>query len=171
VGLPSSGKSMLFEALTGVRASGEVGMAAIPHAQQTPNRAGAEDHAGSDSVASEVAGLQPFDLAARPHARRAASKEHGLAGARSPTIPTSSALRGVWRDLLLQRRPAHDAATTDRAFALPEDRRNVGIREVEDKLQRQHCCCSGDRLSISCIIDWRPIDCIASESADGSSEP
>jgi ribosome-binding ATPase YchF (GTP1/OBG family) len=30
VGLPSSGKSMLFEALTGVRASGEVGMAAIP---------------------------------------------------------------------------------------------------------------------------------------------
>ena len=30
VGLPSSGKSMLFEALTGGRASGEVGMAAIP---------------------------------------------------------------------------------------------------------------------------------------------
>jgi ribosome-binding ATPase YchF (GTP1/OBG family) len=30
VGLPSSGKSMLFEALTGVRATGEVGMAAIP---------------------------------------------------------------------------------------------------------------------------------------------
>jgi ribosome-binding ATPase YchF (GTP1/OBG family) len=30
VGLPSSGKSMLFEALTGTRASGEVGMAAIP---------------------------------------------------------------------------------------------------------------------------------------------
>jgi hypothetical protein len=30
VGLPSAGKSMLFEALTGARASGEVGMAAIP---------------------------------------------------------------------------------------------------------------------------------------------
>jgi len=30
VGLPSSGKSMLFEALTGARAHGEVGMAAIP---------------------------------------------------------------------------------------------------------------------------------------------
>jgi ribosome-binding ATPase YchF (GTP1/OBG family) len=30
VGLPSSGKSMLFEALTGTRAHGEVGMAAIP---------------------------------------------------------------------------------------------------------------------------------------------
>ena len=30
VGLPSSGKSMLFEALTGTRATGEVGMAAIP---------------------------------------------------------------------------------------------------------------------------------------------
>src|ERR671938_1376358 len=30
VGLQSSGKSMLFEALTGTRASGEVGMAAIP---------------------------------------------------------------------------------------------------------------------------------------------
>jgi GTP-binding protein YchF len=30
VGLPSSGKSMLFEALTGARASGEVAMAAIP---------------------------------------------------------------------------------------------------------------------------------------------
>ena len=30
VGLPSSGKSMLFEALTGTRASSEVGMAAIP---------------------------------------------------------------------------------------------------------------------------------------------
>jgi ribosome-binding ATPase len=30
VGLPSSGKSMLFEALTGARASGEVGMASIP---------------------------------------------------------------------------------------------------------------------------------------------
>ena len=33
VGLPSSGKSMLFEALTGARASGEVGMAAIPDAR------------------------------------------------------------------------------------------------------------------------------------------
>jgi hypothetical protein len=30
VGLPSSGKSMLFEALTGAKARGEVGMAAIP---------------------------------------------------------------------------------------------------------------------------------------------
>src|SRR4051794_4828591 len=30
VGLPSSGKSMLFEALTGTKAHGEVGMAAIP---------------------------------------------------------------------------------------------------------------------------------------------
>jgi ribosome-binding ATPase len=30
VGLPSSGKSMLFQALTGARAHGEVGMAAIP---------------------------------------------------------------------------------------------------------------------------------------------
>src|ERR1700755_1300767 len=30
VGLQSSGKSLLFEALTGTRASGEVGMAAIP---------------------------------------------------------------------------------------------------------------------------------------------
>jgi ribosome-binding ATPase len=30
VGLPSSGKSMLFHALTGARASGDVGMAAIP---------------------------------------------------------------------------------------------------------------------------------------------
>ena len=30
VGLPSSGKSMLFEALTGAQAHGEVGMAAIP---------------------------------------------------------------------------------------------------------------------------------------------
>jgi hypothetical protein len=30
VGLPSSGKSMLFEAVTGARASGDVGMAAIP---------------------------------------------------------------------------------------------------------------------------------------------
>jgi ribosome-binding ATPase YchF (GTP1/OBG family) len=33
VGLPSSGKSALFEALTGARASGEVGMAAIPDAR------------------------------------------------------------------------------------------------------------------------------------------
>ncbi|HVH51029.1 MAG TPA: GTPase, partial [Gaiellaceae bacterium] len=30
VGLPSSGKSMLFQALTGARAHGEVGMAGIP---------------------------------------------------------------------------------------------------------------------------------------------
>src|SRR3954468_11289938 len=30
VGLPSSGKSMLFQALTGSRATGDVGMAAIP---------------------------------------------------------------------------------------------------------------------------------------------
>src|SRR5437763_9170897 len=30
VGLPSSGKSMLFHALTGTRATGDVGMAAIP---------------------------------------------------------------------------------------------------------------------------------------------
>ena len=30
VGLPSSGKSMLFEALTGTKARDDVGMAAIP---------------------------------------------------------------------------------------------------------------------------------------------
>src|SRR5690242_8777982 len=33
VGLPSSGKSMLFAALTGARAHGDVGMAAIPDAR------------------------------------------------------------------------------------------------------------------------------------------
>jgi hypothetical protein len=33
VGLPSSGKSMLFEALTGAKAHGDVGMAAIPDAR------------------------------------------------------------------------------------------------------------------------------------------
>ena len=35
VGLPSSGKSTLFQALTGARASGEVGMAAIPDPRLT----------------------------------------------------------------------------------------------------------------------------------------
>src|SRR5919201_2774021 len=33
VGLPSSGKSLLFHALTGSRATGDVGMAAIPDAR------------------------------------------------------------------------------------------------------------------------------------------
>jgi ribosome-binding ATPase YchF (GTP1/OBG family) len=35
VGLPSSGKSTLFHALTGARATGEVGMAAIPDPRLT----------------------------------------------------------------------------------------------------------------------------------------
>src|SRR5256884_7720567 len=35
VGLPSSGKSTLFHALTGARATGDVGMAAIPDARLT----------------------------------------------------------------------------------------------------------------------------------------
>lgn len=35
VGLPSSGKSMLFHALTGARATGDVGMAAIPDSRVT----------------------------------------------------------------------------------------------------------------------------------------
>src|ERR687887_1683189 len=35
VGLPSSGKSTLFQALTGVRAAGDVGMAAIPDVRLT----------------------------------------------------------------------------------------------------------------------------------------
>ena len=35
VGLPSSGKSTLFQALTGARATGEVGMAAIPDPRLT----------------------------------------------------------------------------------------------------------------------------------------
>src|SRR5438309_557231 len=30
--------------------------------------------------------------------------------------------------------------------------------------------CSGESVSISSIIDWRPIECMASISADGSSE-
>jgi ribosome-binding ATPase len=36
VGLPSSGKSMLFQALTGSRATGDVGMAAIPDERLAP---------------------------------------------------------------------------------------------------------------------------------------
>jgi ribosome-binding ATPase YchF (GTP1/OBG family) len=35
VGLPSSGKSTLFQALTGARPSGDVGMAAIPDERLT----------------------------------------------------------------------------------------------------------------------------------------
>ena len=36
MGLPSSGKSMLFQALTGSRATGDVGMAAIPDERLRP---------------------------------------------------------------------------------------------------------------------------------------
>jgi hypothetical protein len=33
------------------------------------------------------------------------------------------------------------------------------------------CCCSGERFSISSSMLWRPIECIASSSAETSSDP
>ena len=62
VGLPSSGKSMLFEALTGARAHGEVGMAAIPIARLAAARAKSCRRGRSRprrSASSEVRGTGP----------------------------------------------------------------------------------------------------------------
>src|SRR5207302_2722516 len=43
--------------------------------------------------------------------------------------------------------------------------------KLKTNLSVSTCCCSGERFSISSSIDCRPIDCIASSSAEGSSEP
>jgi ribosome-binding ATPase len=61
VGLPSSGKSMLFEALTGARASGEVGMAAIPdpRLRQLAETVGARKVTPAAVRVSEVRGTGP----------------------------------------------------------------------------------------------------------------
>ena len=61
VGLPSSGKSMLFEALTGARASGDVGMAAIPDTrlQQLADVVGARKVTPAAIRVVEVRGTGP----------------------------------------------------------------------------------------------------------------
>ena len=61
VGLPSSGKSMLFEALTGAKAHGEVGMAAIPdpRLQQLAEVVGARKVTAAAIRVSEVRGTGP----------------------------------------------------------------------------------------------------------------
>ena len=61
VGLPSSGKSMLFEALTGVHSGGEVGMAAIPdpRLQQLADVVGARKVTPAAIRVVEVRGTGP----------------------------------------------------------------------------------------------------------------
>jgi ribosome-binding ATPase YchF (GTP1/OBG family) len=61
VGLPSSGKSMLFEALTGAKAHGEVGMAAIPdpRLQQLADVVSARKVTPAAIRVSEVRGTGP----------------------------------------------------------------------------------------------------------------
>jgi ribosome-binding ATPase len=61
VGLPSSGKSMLFEALTGTKAHGEVGMAAIPdpRLQQLADVVNARKVTPAAIRVSEVRGTGP----------------------------------------------------------------------------------------------------------------
>jgi ribosome-binding ATPase len=61
VGLPSSGKSMLFEALTGAKAHGEVGMAAIPdpRLQQLAEVVSARKVTAAAVRVSEVRGTGP----------------------------------------------------------------------------------------------------------------
>jgi ribosome-binding ATPase YchF (GTP1/OBG family) len=61
VGLPSSGKSMLFEALTGAKAHGEVGMAAIPdpRLQQLADVVNARKVTPAAIRVSEVRGTGP----------------------------------------------------------------------------------------------------------------
>ena len=61
VGLPSSGKSMLFEALTGAKAHGEVGMAAIPdpRLQQLADVVHARKVTPAEIRVSEVRGTGP----------------------------------------------------------------------------------------------------------------
>ncbi len=61
VGLPSSGKSALFEALTGTRATGEVGMAAIPDSrlQQLAEVVGARKVTPAAIRVVEVRGTGP----------------------------------------------------------------------------------------------------------------
>ena len=61
VGLPSSGKSMLFEALTGAKAHGEVGMAAIPdpRLQQLADVVHARKVTAAAVRVSEVRGTGP----------------------------------------------------------------------------------------------------------------
>jgi hypothetical protein len=61
VGLPSSGKSMLFEALTGAKAHGEVGMAAIPdpRLQQLADVVGARKVTAAAIRVVEVRGTGP----------------------------------------------------------------------------------------------------------------
>src|SRR5581483_10731245 len=64
----------------------------------------------------------------------------------SPTMPASSAterrlaasLGLPARELLLERRERPVLERLDRALRLAEDRRHLGVREVEDELQRQH---------------------------------
>jgi hypothetical protein len=100
VGLPSSGKSMLFEALTGVRASGEVGMAAIPdpRLQQLAKVVQARKITPAAIRVSEVRGAGPALLGNLRHpdvllagavrlSMRQRTKQRRLARARQPDDP------------------------------------------------------------------------------------
>src|SRR5579884_2233832 len=66
----------------------------------------------------------------------------------SPTIPASRARRlGLLAlDLPLQRGERAVLQRLDRALGLVEDRRDLGVRQVEDELQRQHLLLLGGEL-------------------------
>src|SRR4051794_274632 len=97
-------------------------------------------------------------------------EQHRLPGARKPDDPDfeshyfaaicfcSDASARCCRDLMAPSVLSRMLATS----AFGKLKTNLSVRT---------CCCSGESFSISSIIDWRPIYCIASSSADGSSEP
>ena len=79
VGLPSSGKSMLFEALTGAKAHGEVGMAAIsdPRLQQLADVVEARKVTAAAVRVVEVRGTGPRCSATSDRSTRCSSCSTG----------------------------------------------------------------------------------------------
>ena len=135
VGLPSSGKSMLFEALTGARASGEVGMAAIPdpRLQQLADVvAGAQGHARGDPRrrgARHRAGAARQPAPGRRAARRA---RRLLRHARPGGRPRDAEARAARR----RSRPRRAAARAGREAG------EVGRREAEEGGRASSSGCS-----------------------------
>ena len=94
----------------------------------------------------------------------------------SPTIPTSratgarlarsSAVTCFWSEA-----SARCWSDLIAPSVLPRIVATSAFAKLKTNFSVSTCCCSGESVSISLSIDWRPIDCIASSSADGSSEP
>ena len=108
----------------------------------------------------------------RRSARRRASTCRSSEARRSrPRAPRAQASRSDWAICFWSDASARCCSDLIAPSVLSRIVATSAFAKLKTNFSVSTCCCSCESVSISSSIDSRPIDCIASSSADGSSAP